>query len=65
MRIVRLEEQEQARAVTESAASRPRLAKLIGKVRGEHILYVASIVGMIIPTTTFAIFQGLWKRRDT
>ena len=48
MRSVRLEEQEQSRTVTESAASRPRLAKLFGKVRGEHILYVASIVGMIM-----------------
>src|SRR2546422_3987240 len=48
MRIVRLEEQEQSRAVTASAASRPRLAKLFGKVRGEHLLYVASLVGMIL-----------------
>ena len=57
MRIVRLEEQEQSRAVTESAASRLRLAQLFGKVRGEHILYVASIVGMImlwhVVATTF------------
>src|SRR5262249_62374914 len=48
MKGVRLEEQEQARVVTEAAASRPRLAKLFGKVRGEHILYVASLVGMIL-----------------
>src|SRR5262249_55476896 len=48
MRSVRLEEQEQARAVTASAASRPRLAMLLGKVRGEHLLYVASLVGMLL-----------------
>ena len=48
MRSVRLEEQEQVRAVTEAAASRSRLAKLFGKVRGEHLLYVASLVGMIM-----------------
>src|SRR6266511_123475 len=57
MKAVSPEEQGQSLPVAAQVESRPRMAALLGKVRGEHSIYVASIIGMVmlwhVVATTF------------
>src|SRR5438034_4001860 len=48
MRAARPTEKDQSRAAAAPATSRPRLAELFSKIRGEHVIYGASIVGMVV-----------------
>ena len=50
MKAVSPEEHSRPLTVADQGASRPWLATLFGKIKGEHAIYVASIIGMV----------GLW-----